>query len=179
MFEIVKGDLLEAKEKYIAHQCNATSNQAGGLAHYLFKRFPYANIYKHRPYPYKPTGPDFPGHFVLTGNGIDQRFVINMLAQYYPGDPVGDASLLDSRKKREAYFTSCLVSMAQIKNMESIAFPFKIGCGLAGGDWDTYLKMLQVFDIGVNMKQNVRVVVYDNGDAIEKSLTYRRRTPTL
>jgi hypothetical protein len=39
------GDLLDATEQFIAHQCNCISQNAGGLAFYLFKKFPYANVY--------------------------------------------------------------------------------------------------------------------------------------
>src|ERR1700743_815343 len=124
MIEIIKGDLLEAREKYIAHQCNAISNQAGGLAHYLFKKFPYADIYKNRPYPYKAVGADFPGHINIMGNGISDRFVINMIAQYYPGSTMNDNGLLDGVVARLAYFNKCLNTILKINSVESIAFPF-------------------------------------------------------
>jgi O-acetyl-ADP-ribose deacetylase (regulator of RNase III) len=165
MIEIIKGSLLEAKEKYIAHQCNSVSNQAGGLAYYIFKKFPYADIYQSRPHPFRAMGPDFPGHFVLCGNGVENRFVCNMVCQYYPGSPGSKDSLLDGFDAREKYFERCLVKMAKIPNMESIAFPHSIGCGLAGGNWENYLQMLEMFEIGVNLKQTVRVVIYDNDSA--------------
>lgn len=165
MIEIIKGNLLEAKEKYIAHQCNAVSNQAGGLAYYIFKKFPYADIYQSRPHPFRAMGPDFPGHFVVKGDGHKDRFVINMIAQYYPGNPLAENSLLDGFNARESYFDKCLIGMAKVPNMESIAFPHSIGCGLAGGNWENYLQMLEMFEIGVNLKQTVRVVIYDNDSA--------------
>jgi len=166
MLEIVKGDLLVAKEKYIAHVCNAVSNQAGGLAYYLFKKYPHANIYKNRPYPYIPQGPDFPGHIVKSGDGSEEkRFVINMIAQYYPGTPVSVNSLKDGTQKREYYFSRCLYAITYISDLESIAFPYKIGCGLAGGNWEAYLRMIRSFEDQINHKQKVRVVVYDNEEA--------------
>jgi len=161
MIKIIKGNLLDASEKYLAHQVNAVSNQAGGLAYYVFKKFPHADIYKARPHPFRAMGPNFPGHIVLKGDGDKNRFVINMIAQYYPGDPISKHSLLDGFSKRESYFQSCLLKMALIPNIESIAFNYGIGCGLAGGNWEKYLEMLEVFNLGVNLKQSVRVVIYD------------------
>lgn len=163
MLQIVKGDLLESKEKYIAHQCNAISNQAGGLAHYIFEKFPYANIYAGRPYPYKAAGSNFPGHCIIRGDGLKNRFVINMIAQYYPGSSPNENSLLDSSKVREGYFSRCLVEISRMENIESIALPLGIGCGLAGGNWDNYLKMLKSFAIHMNKIQNTKVIIYDNG----------------
>jgi O-acetyl-ADP-ribose deacetylase (regulator of RNase III) len=161
MIEIIKGNLLEAKEKYIAHQVNSVSNQAGGLAYYLFQKFPYANIYKDRPYPYKATQRDLPGQCVIKGDGVKDRFLINMIAQFYPGTPVNVMHLLDGNLVREGYFNQCLHAICRIDNVESIAFPKNIGCGLAGGDWKNYLHMLESFAVRINDKQNVKVVIYD------------------
>ncbi len=35
-------------------------------------------------------------------------------------------------------------------NIKTIAFPFRIGCGLAQGNWKDYEKMLLDFTMGVN-----------------------------
>lgn len=162
MIEIIKGSILYATEKYIAHQCNSVSNQAGGLAYFMFKKFPYADIYKDRPYPYKATQKDLPGQCVIKGDGIKDRFVINMIAQYYPGSPVTKMNLLDGDKVREGYFNQCLHAICRIDNVESIAFNKYIGCGLAGGNWKNYLSMLEAFAIVIKGQQNTKVVIYDN-----------------
>lgn len=160
--QMVKGDLLDAKEKYIAHQCNAVTNQAGGLAYYIFKKFPHSDIYKHRPFPYKAVGDDFPGHCIIKGDGKKDRFVVNMIAQYYPGSPTNIISLLDGLQVREGYFNTCLKQLLHMPDVESIAFPYKIGCGLAGGNWVNYLNMLESFAIELKYLQGGRVVIYDN-----------------
>lgn len=165
MIKIIKDSILDAKEKYIVHQCNAVTNQAGGLAYYIFKKFPYADIYKHRPFPYRATGDDFPGHCVIKGDGINERFVINLIGQYFPGKPANENSLLDSEKVREGYFYRCLNQISKMKNIESIAFPIFIGCGMAKGNWNNYLRMIKAFALDVRSRQNISVVIYDNEDA--------------
>lgn len=162
MIEVIKGDLLESREKFIAHQCNAVSNQAGGIAYYIFKKFPYSNIYEGRSYPYKATGINFPGHCFIKGDGIKNRFVINMIAQYYPGTPKNDSSLLDGYNARQGYFNRCLNEICGIKDIKSIAFPFNIGCGMAGGNWTEYYRMIESFDKRINATQNVKIVLYNN-----------------
>ena len=48
----------------------------------------------------------------------------------------------DSDSKRIVWFEKCLDKIGKIKNIKSVAFPYKIGCGLAGGDWEIYEQML-------------------------------------
>lgn len=149
------GDLLASPEQYIAHQCNCVSQYSSGLARHLFDRFPYANTYAGR------TEPNQPGTIQVLGNGTNERLVINLYAQYYPGYPV--KGNWDSQEAREQYFSDCLNAIAGLKyganfpKLESIAFPSGIGCGLAGGDWEHYSKMLEDF---ANAYKDVKVVLY-------------------
>ena len=165
MLEIIKGDLLEAKEKYIGHQCNSISRQAAGLAYHLFQKFPYANIYKDRPHtsdmmPLKPIEKHLPGTIHIRGDGKDKRFVINMIAQVFPGAPFNEHSSQDGLAAREGYFRRCLFSIAAIPNIESLAFPVGIGCNLAGGDWTNYQYLLERFATKLNELQKVKVALY-------------------
>jgi O-acetyl-ADP-ribose deacetylase (regulator of RNase III) len=144
MIKNIDGDLLNCDAKYIAHQCNCISKSAGGLAFYLFKKYPYSNIYSCRDYNDSSTF-DTLGTIKISGNGKDQRYIINMFSQYDPGSPNNDYSKLDGFKARENNFKKCLDEILKIKNLESIAFPKFIGCGLAGGNWEHYYKMLEEF----------------------------------
>jgi O-acetyl-ADP-ribose deacetylase (regulator of RNase III) len=133
------GDLLESKEKYIAHQCNCLTTRASNLAQSVFSKFPYADIYASRKIA------DTPGSIIVRGNGQDQRFVINMLGQLYPGRSKYPDSSKDGFTARQRYFKSCLDKIALIPDLTSIAFPFQIGCGIAGGNWMQYRHMIKVF----------------------------------
>lgn len=154
--QVIAGDLLEAPEKYICHQCNCMSSSAAHLALAVFQRFPYADIYSPRPRWSQPPPEQAPGQIVVCGNGNDQRFVINMLGQYYPGRPRFPGSQLDGTLARQEYFQTCLdriillpaIQAARVTNFvgdESIAFPWQIGCGAAGGDWVIYRHMIREF----------------------------------
>jgi len=79
MIEIVSGDLLLSPEKYIAHQCNCVTQASAGTAKAIFDKYPHSNTYAER------KSPDTMGTIKILGNGQDERFVINMFAQYYPG----------------------------------------------------------------------------------------------
>jgi len=151
--KIINGNILDAKEQFIVHQTNSVSRGASGLAKSIFDRFPEANIYQHRPYPYVAKGDDLPGHIIIRGK------IISVGGQYYPGK-ADEKSLIDSSIVREGYFWQCLREIAKIEKLESIAFPFNIGCGLAAGNWEHYYKMIENFEKIVNELHRVDVVLY-------------------
>ncbi len=154
MIEIITGDLLDAKEKYIAHQCNCLTQHSAGVAKSIFDKYPHANVYAGR------TDPDVMGTIKICGNGDDERYVINMFAQYYPGRPKYPNSNKDGTLIREEFFHKCLLRVAQIPNLESVAFPWRIGCNLGGGIWEHYLGTLTNFANYVEEFQKARVVIY-------------------
>lgn len=133
---VSKGDLLNSSAQYIAHQCNCVSQGVAGLAKLIFDKYPWADHSSR-------TKRDDMGTISVHGNGANQRYVINMYAQYYPGGPKGN----DSDELREKSFACCLNQIAKIDGLKSIAFPHSIGCGLAQGYWPNYLSMIEDFAI--------------------------------
>jgi len=154
MIEIKIGDLLLADEQYIAHQCNCLTDSAGGIAYYIFKKWIYSDDYTKR----KLSGTiDISGSIKIHGDGKHKRFIINMFSQIYPGSPRYKETL----ESREKLFQETLDKILEIPNLTSIAFPYKIGCGLGGGNWENYLKMLTKFSEITSAK----VVIYQrDGD---------------
>ena len=144
--EIITGNIFESDAKYLCHQCNCVTNRAAHLAYDVFKKYPYADIYTSR------KTPDSPGEIIIRGDGVNQRFVIAMLGQFYPGYPKFPNSNRDGTKTREKYFQECLDKISQIKDLASLAFPWKIGCGAAGGCWDDYYKMIENFSDNIDAK---------------------------
>jgi hypothetical protein len=142
--------LLEAETKYIAHQCNCVSNKAFGLAKDIFFQYPYSNCYQQR------KKQDIPGTINITGDGIKNRYIINMFGQIYPGKPKYPKGALDGYNARQMYFLRCLNEILKIENLESIGFNYGIGCGLAGGDWNIYYNLINNFA----QKTDAKVVLY-------------------
>lgn len=154
MIEIIKNDILESKEKYIAHSCNCISSRAAGVAKSIFDKYPYGDTYACRKLP------DVPGTISILGNGYDFRYIINMFSLYYPGNPKYPNSSLDGMRAREKYFHQCLMKVSRIENLESIAFPYKISCNLGGGNWDHYLGTLTNFANHIYKTQNAKTYLY-------------------
>ena len=135
-------DILLSREEYICHQCNCVSHGAAGLAATLFNKYSYADIYSVR------WEPDIPGtiHYSLAPEPCDKN-IINMFGQLFPGGP-SDKELNgfgDTEDHRKKYFLDCLRSIKKLKP-KSLAFPNRVGCNLALGDWAWYSSALIKFE---------------------------------
>jgi len=117
----INGDILKAKEDYIIHQCNCRSYHSSGLANQIFKVFPEANTY------IDSNFKRIPGEISVHGR------IINAYAQDYPGK--------SDKEPRLEWFKKCMYAIVALKP-KSIAMPVFIGCGLAGGDWEQYYKVI-------------------------------------
>jgi len=150
----IQGDLLQSKEQYICHQCNTTTKGARGLAKVLFRKYPYANVYDCK------TNSDVRkvGNIEVRGTG-NQTKIVAMYAQRKPGSWFKRG--YDTTELREQWFRECLRKVAAIPDLKSIAFPARIGCGLAKGNWTLYKDMLrkELFDKVPGLK----LVIYDIG----------------
>jgi len=150
--ELLEGDLLNCSSKYIIHQCNCVSRGSAGLAYQLFNKFQYANIYIQR------VGPSIPGKIYVAGNGNNERFIINAMSQFLPGGPsdyylIG--GLYDDSIGRIELFKKCLNQVSNISELDSISFPWKYGCGIAGGDWEIYRNIIDNFSDSINAKVSI------------------------
>lgn len=149
---IVEGDLIESKAKYIIHQTNCVSSGASGLANTIFKKYPEANIYQsrhdsnvwHKPGHIYILPPAFTGKPTFYSGGV-----INAMGQFFPGIPrnetIDGILINDTAEQRVNWFKMCLARILKLQNLESIDFPWRIGCGLAGGDWNEYRKIINSF----------------------------------
>jgi O-acetyl-ADP-ribose deacetylase (regulator of RNase III) len=149
----INGDLLECDAKYIVHQTNCITTLAAGIAKSIFTKFPYSNIYENREI---TSEHDIPGTIKIKGNGTDQRYIIALFGQYYPGNPDSH----ETECMRKWWFFTGLKEISKIQNIETIAFPYGIGCGLAGGNWSEYENILNNFSIHINKTQGAKTYVY-------------------
>ncbi len=131
-------DLLEMSSKeaqVIAQQCNCTSKKSRGLAEDIIEKYPYADFYSKRKIN------SIPGTFRAKGPKENGRTVIAMFAQFNPGKVKKSGK--DTAENREGWFKDCLTKIGKLKKLKSIAFPYRIGCGLAGGDWERYQSIIE------------------------------------
>ena len=147
----VSGDLLEAKVDCIFGQYNCITITSLGLALSTSQKYPYADMYSHRRRYGRSNkclseDEDKPGTCKIAkpGEGQTGPYVACLFSQHNPGKP----SFSESTKQREKWFLESLTNFTQEAkdlNIKTIGIPFNIGCGLAGGNWVSYYKMIHDF----------------------------------
>lgn len=163
MIQTINKSLLEADTKYIAHQCNCVTSHSAGIAKTIFDKYSWANTYKNRKnirvstLHDKIVGQPNLGSIDVLGNGVNERFVINLYCQLRPGCPNGDH---DQRRDRLRWLKVCLNEVSKIENIESVAFPSGMGCGLAKGNWNDVLPILEEFAEKINKEQDALTYLY-------------------
>ena len=173
---IVKGDILNATEDFILQQCNCLTVKAHGLSESLGNKFPHARIYNHRRAIHGrniavDTDRSIPGTAVIC---IGTPNIICLFGQWAPGK-LGAAyhsyypasNPVETELQRLLWFISGLSQIGEYLLRESrrvvtIAVPYKIGCGLAGGNWEKYSMILSQFE--EKYKSVLSLVMYQLGD---------------
>lgn len=139
MVTIKKGDLLEAKEKVIGHQVNCIG-VAAGLAADIFRKWPYAKK------DYTDLTKRIPGKILFgmayyTGQQRDGHIICNLFGQFNPGADYNPQKLEQALEQ--------LGNFARTMGY-SVALPWKLSCGICGGDWDEVLQIIERTMDGVN-----------------------------
>ena len=82
----------------------------------------------------------------------DQKVIVNLFAQDVPGKlewkpyAYGKLTREETQKIREKWFVEALTKLTELDlKKESIAIPYQIGCGLAGGVWKNYRRHIEDF----------------------------------
>ena len=129
MISIVKGNLLDAKVDAICHQVNCRGVMGAGVAKAISDKWPivkleYEALCTLSSSPYDLLGT---AQVVNVKNGL---IVINLFGQ------------LNYGRNKVCYtdYNALEKAMKSVNEMfkgMTIALPWKIGCGLAGGDWAT------------------------------------------
>ena len=103
------------------------------------------------------------GDIVIKGDDVDSRFVINLIGQMHGGGTWNP----ELKQERAKAFKKGLDKIKKIPNLESIAFPWKIGCGIAGGEWfgeSGYEDMINDFAGKVDAEVFVHIIPSDMDD---------------
>lgn len=132
MVKIKTGNLLKAGEKVIAHQVNCFG-AAGGLAAAVFNKWHYAENDYLQLIERVPSK-NLLGMAHFTGQQKDGHIICNLFGQYHPG--------ADYRPDRLEQALEQLGNTARIMGW-SVALPYKLSCGICGGDWNEVLKIIE------------------------------------
>ena len=125
---VVKGSLLNAKEDYICHQVNCAGVMGAGLALQIKNKYPL--VYKKYRYACLNATKDLLGCVQIIDN------VVNIFGQRSYGV-----------HSRQTDYNALRTAFTKLHNKlpieKSLAFPYKFGCGLAGGDWSVVYNLIE------------------------------------
>ena len=150
----IEDDLVSPKSEkidIIVHQCNCFGKMGAGIAKQIALKYPEvaqleSNFCKTPKYAFGKN---------CIANTNDKRVVINMHSQFRYGT--------EKRQTNYQAFERCLhlLSTYYLPHQSPTAvvgLPYNIGCGLAGGDWNTILPIIERF--ADKIKQPVVIVKY-------------------
>lgn len=145
---IIEGNLLDAKADAILHQVNCQGVMGSGLAKQIRDRFPVVYQY------YKAWCGDV--HY--NPPGFLKSPLLGKVQVVYPDDPpVGTPPKLpaivnlfaQNKFGRNGCYTDyealrkCLRQVNEIFHGRTVALPYKMSCGLGGGDWRTVVGIIE------------------------------------
>jgi O-acetyl-ADP-ribose deacetylase (regulator of RNase III) len=143
MIKEVKGNILEAPEDVICHQVNCMGVMGGGLALQIKNKYPEVYpAYKAYCKGCKDSNPKNLLGEVQTVPVYDGKIIANLFGQFDYGR---DKLYTDYEALKESL--EGILNIATLYSSDSIALPYKLGCGLAGGDWNIVYNIIEeVFD---------------------------------
>ena len=136
-YKIIKGDLLETNADIICHQVNLQGVMGGGLALSIARKYPNVNKC-YESYSKKDLGEVcmvYTDDFIVA-NCFSQREDFN--TDY--------KALRECLSKVRKHMIDC--------GYRTVAIPYKYGCGIANGDWET------VFNIFKDVFSDYALLIY-------------------
>jgi len=140
----VKGNLLESPVHVIAHQVNCLGIMGGGIALQIKNKWPAVfEKYKEFIADWEHCNNDLPLGYCYAVELGKERTIANIFGQ----KQIGGTCPTDYGAVKKAFINlkNYLISDLQYREGSQIpvGIPYKMGCGLGGGDWDTYCKVLK------------------------------------
>lgn len=136
MIRIVEGDLLRSGARYICHQVNCQGVMGSGVAKQIREKWP--DVYDR----YKVLCDRYSGNREqLLGRAQGVRVtgysvVVNLFGQNQYGRDGSQYTDINALRR------GCETLSAHANLGDTIAMPYRIGCGLGGGDWGKVMDML-------------------------------------
>ena len=136
-YRFIKGDLLKADADVICHQVNLQGVMGGGLAYSIAKKYP--NV-----------------------NKVYEDYTIKRLGEVCFAD-AGNFTVANCFSQTEDFNTNynalrkCLLKVRKYMSdcgYRTVAIPYKYGCGIANGDWET------VFNIFKDVFSDYELLIY-------------------
>ena len=141
---MIEGNIFDCKEDVIVHQTNCQGVMGHGIALQVKQRYPevFNGYYA---YCKQNLGEDILGTSLIC-EANDGKYIANLFGQLYYGEGLQTDYDMFRKALQEVH------DFAKERNL-SVAIPYKIGCGLAHGNWYTVFDIInEVFYDDVKME---------------------------
>lgn len=133
--KFVKGDLLNSDANILLHQVNCKGAMGAGIAKQIKEKFPevyvdYMNAYKNNELVL--------GHIIATATA-NNKIVISLCGQ----DTYGRTGVHTVYPALRKCLKSTKELLIEVKDNAKIGIPMGMGAGLAGGNWDKILSIIE------------------------------------
>ncbi len=154
MIEIINGDLLQSDLPLIAHQTNCLGVMGAGIARQIKNK--WSNVYsEYWRWCNRADKRDLLGTCqVCATNDNPIKYVANVFGEYSFTESVAPYENRHTNYDALRSAFIALINYCKESGITDIGIPYKIGCGLAGGDWDgvVYPMIQELFtDINVHI----------------------------
>lgn len=130
----IKGSILDASQKYIAHGVNCQNKMGSGVARVLFEEYPIIKEEYHLAHEeFSTAKPEFFLGSIEVFDIKKDLFGINCWTQLEYG--------YDGKKYVSYDAIHDCFSQIKERGVKEVAIP-KIGCGLAGGNWEIVSRII-------------------------------------
>jgi O-acetyl-ADP-ribose deacetylase (regulator of RNase III) len=141
LIKIIQGNILDAPEDILVQQCNCQGVMGAGLAKQIRDKYPKVYIgYKKLTDQYRKVPSHLLGSTLFIN--VDDKVIANIFGQL----TYGRNDIYTDYKALKAGLLSIYNSVTSEYNIDknkTIAIPYGIGCGLAGGDWNIVYPMIE------------------------------------
>lgn len=138
----IVGDIIEIQRGVIVHQTNCMGIMGGGLAAQIRKKWPHVNA-MYEEYCDLASGERSP-RLLGTVQFVPVNPYLTVANAFGQLDTSGYSGECATNYLALAECMKCIAKVYDNKLLD-VYFPYKIGCGLGGGDWDTVLAMLNTY----------------------------------
>ena len=157
MILTIKDNIINSKEEMICHQVNCKGVMGKGVALAIKNKYRYAYT-QYKDFCKNKEVKDLIGrcNIVKVQSDTNPKYIANMFAQ----ENYGYGKCFTNYEA----FEICILHVLAYCNMmeiKSIAMPYKIGCGNAGGNWNIIYSLLEKY-FGINgTNKEIKLILYD------------------
>ena len=147
----INGNILDIENGIIIHQVNCQNVMGSGLAKQLYTKYPIVKESYHKfCFENSNVPKKLLGNVDIVEIIVDKLYIVNLFGQREFGR-IKDIVYTDYN----AFYLAMIKLFNTIPKDLPVYIPYKIGCGLANGNWDRIIKILDKIEKDYDVEFNI------------------------